>query len=615
MADAIGLKFIWPAAATPGPVSLRFGAPDQAAAPDIEGALAASLPVTLLPLTAALSGTYRLDLPDADGPGIHAPQGDRRDQATPLRQGHNEMAPGLIPADLPHGRTLPLPVALLVPISGMLPGHRGGSIPHRHGLLLGQGATHRWADAIRLRHRLAGDHRHGLTIGTVTGAVHAEYIRFRHRLALPAAVHGSPLAQGMGVGQHQARYVGRRLYQPQQQMLHPAPGWWQGVFPWPDAAEPPPGLDPTFARLLFCLPAGLGGPVVLRFGCLRPPEQIGTTIPIREVYLVINSFSLVRESDLTPIPCTGFQADLDADSWTWSWSARIPAQALPLLAPAQPGSPRVVIATLNGQPLRLLVESIKRDRRFGSAWLTIRGRGAAAWLADPYAAMVDRSAGELLTAQQLLAAALTINHVPMGWDLDWQIEDWLVPAGVWSHSGTHMAAALRIAEAGGGYIQGHDTADILRVLPRYPTPPWQWHQLTPELVLPEDVVETEGIEWRELPPYNAVWVVGGDQGRRDRIRRTGTAADHPAPTIVDPLATDTVMTRQRGQATLGATGRQAIISLRLPVLPETGIIHPGIMLDYTESGTPRRGITRGVSLQHDYPELWQTIRVETHEYE
>ena len=496
---------------------------------------------------------------------------------------------------MPHGDAIPAPAAMLLPAGEMLPGRVGNMVPHRHGLYLGGGLSQTWADTIRLRHHLAGDHRHGLIRLTVTGAVHAEYIRFRHRLALPAAHHGLPLAGGLLTGQHQAIYTARRLAIVQLQMLPVPPGWWQAQYPWPEPPDQPEPLDPTFARLLFCLPAAITpGPVVLRFGCLRAPET-GKIIPVQEVYLVINEFTLVREPDQTPIPCAGFEAALDVDSWTWSWSARVPAVALPLLAPEQAASPREVTATLNGHAIRLLAESIQRDRRFGSAWLTVRGRGVAAWLSDPYAATVDRSADTLLTAQQLLAAALTINGVPIGWGIDWQLEDWPVPAGVWSHTGTHLAAAIRIAEAGGGYIQGHDTADILRVLPRYPAPPWQWHQLTPDLTLPEDVVETEGIEWRELPPYNAVWVVGGDQGRRDRVRRSGTAADLPAPTIVDPLATDPIMTRQRGQAALGNTGRQALISLRLPVLPETGIIHPGTMVDYAESGTTRRGITRGLA--------------------
>ena len=111
-----------------------------------------------------------------------------------------------------------------------------------------------------------------------------------------------------------------------------------------------------------------------------------------------------------------------------------------------------------------------------------------------------------MTAQQLMADALTINGVPIGWDIDWQITDWLIPAGVWNHTGTALEACLAIAEAGGAYIQAHRADQVLSVLPRYPAAPWNWGSLTPDIELPEHACETEGIEWLDKPDYNAVFV-------------------------------------------------------------------------------------------------------------
>src|SRR5690554_5448773 len=171
-----------------------------------------------------------------------------------------------------------------------------------------------------------------------------------------------------------------------------------------------------------------------------------------------------------------------------------------------------------------------------------------------------------------LNATLTTNGVPIGWTVDWQIEDWQILAGIWSHNGTWIDAAKRIAEAGGAYVQSHDTDQTLRILPKYPTAPWAWNTATPDIALPEDVVEVEGIEWQEKPDYNAVWVHGGEQGRADRIIIGTTGGTNPAPTIVDDLATDLAMTRQRGLALLGDTGKQAQISLRLPVLDRKSVV-------------------------------------------
>ena len=141
---------------------------------------------------------------------------------------------------------------------------------------------------------------------------------------------------------------------------------------------------------------------------------------------------------------------------------------------------------------------MRRDRRASlrgvSDAIQISGRSPSAWLSAPFAPATARTSENPYTAQQLAAEALTINGVPMGWALDWRIPDWLVPAGAWSHLGTPMEAVLRIAEAGGGYIQAAAATQTLRALPHYPAAPWLWASLTPDLILPDDVVEVEGTE-------------------------------------------------------------------------------------------------------------------------
>jgi hypothetical protein len=390
-------------------------------------------------------------------------------------------------------------------------------------------------------------------------------------------------------------------------------GWWQAVYPWP----PPPG-PPTYSSpvtLRFCRLAD--GTTRLVFGCppiIGPPGPgAGIVIPVLEYYVVINQFSLLRADDAREIECEAFQLSLDADSYTWGWSATIHANQLDDVRPDNPGEHVEVVATINGTPIRLVVERLARDRRFADARLRISGRGRAAWLSDPHSPLVTRSNAAELTAQQILAAALTENNVSIGWAIDWRIEDWLVPAGAYSHTGSYIDHGNRIAEAGGAIIQPHDTDKTLIVQSRYPAAPWNWHTLTPDIELPEDVVEVEGIEWLDRPPYNAVWV--GDGNRLDKIRRTGTAGDRHAQTIIDALATAPEATRQRGIATLGDTGRQAHISLRLPVLEESGIIRPGQLVRYIEQGNTHIGLARAVSVDVANPETWQTVRLETHDLE
>ena len=49
-------------------------------------------------------------------------------------------------------------------------------------------------------------------------------------------------------------------------------------------------------------------------------------------------------------------------------------------------------------------------------------------------------------------------------------------------------------------------------------------------------------------------------------------------------------TRQRGIAVLADTGHQIEVSLRLPVLAETGIIRPGAFVEYQDGSVTRLGI-------------------------
>jgi hypothetical protein len=82
--------------------------------------------------------------------------------------------------------------------------------------------------------------------------------------------------------------------------------------------------------------------------------------------------------------------------------------------------------------------------------------------------------------------------------------------------------------------------------------------------------------------------------------------------VVDPLITHADAVRQRGRAVISDTGRIANVTLRLPVLSETGIIRPGTMVEYTDGPVERKGLTRSVALDVSMPTIYQTIEVETH---
>lgn len=110
-----------------------------------------------------------------------------------------------------------------------------------------------------------------------------------------------------------------------------------------------------------------------------------------------------------------------------------------------------------------------------------------------------------------------------------------------------------------------------------------------------------------------MFVSGTRGGVLGQVTRTGSGGNVVAPLVTDALITDAIVARQRGTAILSETGRIASLSLRLPVLPATGVIKPGAFVRYNETPTISRvGLVRGTEIEFSRPELWQTIEVETH---
>ena len=328
--------------------------------------------------------------------------------------------------------------------------------------------------------------------------------------------------------------------------------------------------------------------------------------------MIINNASLRRVDGNILLPTFSMTLGLDADSWAWSFSATLPGRALPDLESASNGAPVEVEALINGVAYRALVESIERSREFGSNDLRIAGRGKTALLDAPYAPTLNLTNTQARTAQQIMGDVLTVNGVSLGWEVQWGLVDWLIPAGVFSHQGSYIGAINKIAAAAGGYVQPHPSTQTIKVLPRYPKAPWDWHTMTPNFELPMEATSRESLRWLEKPAYNRVFVSGQEVGVLGQVTRAGTAGNALAPMVVDALITDAVAARQRGIAVLSDTGRQIEVSLRLPVLPETGIIEPGAIVEYRDGSLHRRGLVRSTSVQAGLPEICQTLGVQTY---
>jgi hypothetical protein len=351
----------------------------------------------------------------------------------------------------------------------------------------------------------------------------------------------------------------------------------------------------------------------LVFGTYAPaPSGIVVVQPLR-IYMVINNATLRRVDGNISLPVLSMNLSLDVDSWTWGFNASLPGSTLANLEPATNGAPVEVEASINGEVYRARVEGISRSREFGKSDIRITGRGKSALLDAPYAPVL--SFGNLTndrTAQQLIVDVLTLNGVSLGWSVNWGLTDWIVPTGVFTHQGTYISAVNEIVQSAGGYLQPHASTQSMSVLARYPTLPWDWDTTAIDFELPGDVTTRESIDWQERARYNRVYVSGVQQGVVGRVTRAGTAGDLLAPMVTHSLITHADAARQRGGAILANTGRIANVGLRLPVLAETGVIKPGNMVRYVDSGVTRVGIVRSVAVEAGFPEIWQNLGIETH---
>lgn len=471
----------------------------------------------------------------------------------------------------------------------------------------------RWQDGLRMRNavRAVFEDAVGVQIGLELRFEDA--LRDRRLLVRTKAQEAAGLQMGVTTSAgpamplylpHQARY---------QQAMHPPAGRSEGKPPEPQRESCYEQLVGGPIELLFCKPwAALAN---LVFACCKSTgAQPGKVIvPVRKVYIVLNQIVLTRLDTGVELPALGFNMSLDFASWTWNWTASLHKDAAAHLGRDADGHPAQLVVNINGVSFKLRLESMSRDRRFmpQERW-SVSGRGLASVLSSPWAKeMSFGNPTQALNAQQLALEALRINGVSIGWDIDWQLQDWQVPAGAWAMQGSYIDAINDIAEAAGGYVQPHNTDQVLRILPKYPVAPWSWGDVAPDFEIPAAVAEVEGAEFVDRPNYNRVFVGGVSAGVFGPITRAGTAGNLIAPQVTHALITDSIAQRQRGLAELANTGRQALVSLSMQVLPETGVILPGQFIRYAGADTVQ-GIVRSTAINWTAPKLRQILEVETH---
>ncbi|WP_219211957.1 hypothetical protein [Variovorax boronicumulans] len=354
----------------------------------------------------------------------------------------------------------------------------------------------------------------------------------------------------------------------------------------------------------------------LVFACDRhgggPGPGAPLFIPLLKVYMATHSLTAVLLPSLERLPLMDVTLEADADNPTWSLSGFGPSSLLEQLRGGA-NAPRQIRVTVDGMPWIFAIDGFTRSRAPGERRVQIRGHSVTSLLgasALPAQTWLNANAR---TAQQLVAEALEFSGVNIGW----QIPDWMVPARAWSFKGKPLAAAVRIAETVGAVLQSHPTDATLQFLSRYPLMPWEWMAPTtvPDVSVPSAVITVDSTDYEDAPEWEAVYVSGTTQGISARVRRAGTSASVLADDVIDDLVTHADAARERGRSVLGRGGRQAGVTIGMPIL--TGGSLPGVLrvnqlLEVVEPSEVWRGMVRGVRLRAGPEEVRQTLRVERH---
>ncbi|WP_234082449.1 hypothetical protein [Azonexus sp. R2A61] len=316
-----------------------------------------------------------------------------------------------------------------------------------------------------------------------------------------------------------------------------------------------------------------------------PGEQI--IIPIRRVYIVQNDVTMVRADDMTLIHVSDLAISIEAGGLA-SFTGRVNHRQRDMLMPDS--SLVEVIAWINGAEFRFLVDPPSEARQFGRHDISIGGRSLAVELSSDIAPARAWRNSTAMTAQQLVGAALEFT----GYEIDWGIDDWVVPAGILSLYGTPLDVAGHVAEAVGAIVQCDLRARTLRFLPRYPVKPWRWMDadVTPDLVIPSAACESIDLRPVIRPDYNRVVVSGTLAGVSGLVTIAGSAGDKPAQPVVHPLITHGVAARQRGESILGASGNGTEVAISMQIMDSVGLVDIGRFIEFIDAGRVRRGVVR-----------------------
>lgn len=353
----------------------------------------------------------------------------------------------------------------------------------------------------------------------------------------------------------------------------------------------------------------------------NPPSGETITVPIQEVYTMLNTIVVTLDDGTTPIQLNNISLGIDSDSSAWSFSADlIDPSEVSLIKQLPDGTAIKLYITINGYVWHVLVEKITTNRVFGNESVKISGRGLTALLSKPYEQPVSVNFGTDTDIRVIID-----NILPLGWndlgDLYWLLGDnpisspvsWIVDGGAYSYQNkTSIEAIKEICEnIGVVMVPSRDSQEIY-FKSRYSVLPWNFSAVSVDVAIPDSAILQLSEEPVSSFQANGVYVHGDEiGGELAFVRLNGTAGDRLAPTTNNSLMTDVAGLRSLGERILSGQYEQPKIKSITTFMDGTlvPLINLGDFVGLTVNSVETKGVVNAVSISARFGEVTQNITI------
>lgn len=249
---------------------------------------------------------------------------------------------------------------------------------------------------------------------------------------------------------------------------------------------------------------------------------------------------------------------------------------------------------INGYDFYVISEQPSKRESWNSGSYSSSGRNKAAELLMPWRSAVSYSN----SAARSFAGVLSDLLENTGWTVALQgITDFTIPAGVATISDkTPLESAAEFASMVGCFLAQDDENNLINVLPRWPTVPWQMDSATPDVIIHDAVIIDYSSNETISQQCNAAWVRGEQQGVDAKVTLSGTAGNVPTDDIANALIVDIQAARIAGTSAIADTGNKQQIAVTMPIMADLPPLKKGQLIGVTWRGETYRALCDSIGI-------------------